>query len=168
VGELALDTCVRGSINFDEKLASVAISVPFIDGRRNVAPRELSSWDELDLEDLLSAFRKAKADCFFERSVYVAEQFSQYENDLFENLKLLLRRLRKGEVDSVLREAQRKPGVFAKGITFERREPGASSAHAFFSDADRAFNRLKADNHIVPEFRLVGNFAVEMHILSGL
>lgn len=167
-------------------------------------PRRISSWDEIQLEDLFAAFRKAKADCFFERSSYVAEQFAVYESDLFENLRVLLNRLRAGEVSAVLIDAQRKPGVFAKCLTLRPRggatggdraqltaiqaalrsgdpveaerlvqaalneEEIALPAHAFFSDADRAFERLRAAFEIVPEFRLVGDFGVDTHILSGL
>lgn len=167
-------------------------------------PRRVSSWDEIQLEDLFAAFRKAKADCFFERSAYVAERFAVYESDLFENLQVLLDRLRTGEVSAVLAEAQRNPGVFAKGVTLRPRG-GASSgdreqlaaiqaalrsgdlveaerltqtapaeeeiaipAHAFFSDADRAFERLKETFEILPEFRLVGDFDVDTHVISGL
>lgn len=133
---------------------------------------KISSWDQIGLGDLLAAFRKAKADSFFERSAYVAEDFARYEFELFENLRALLDRLRAGEVDAVLDEAQRdrQPSIFAKGVHFKRK-PELSEApevHAFFSDADRAFERLTADHTVEPQFRLVGNFAVPLHILSGL
>lgn len=130
------------------------------------------TWSQVGLGDLLAAFRKAKADCFFERSAYVAEQFADYEQDLFENLRELLQRLHAGDVDSVFQEAQtRPPGVFAKGVRFEPEKPDARETpevHAFFSDADRAFDSLKAGKRVEPQFRLVGDFAVPMHILSGL
>jgi hypothetical protein len=130
---------------------------------------EIMSWAQVGLGDLLAAFRKAKADCFFERSAYVAEPFADYEQQLFENLQELLRRLRAGDVDAVFQEAQsRPPGVFAKGIHIEPRKSGPA-AHAFFSDADRAFEHLKtASERIEPQFRLVGDFDIPMHILSGL
>lgn len=173
-------------------------------GEIGLKTRRITSWDEVQLEDLFAAFRKAKADCFFERSAYVAEQFAAYESDLFENLQALLNRLRAGEVSAVLAKAQRHPGVFAKGVSLKPRgsatgadrgqlaaiqsalrsgdaaeaerlvqaaladEDIALPAHAFFSDADRAFERLKAAFEIVPEFRLVGDFDVDMHIVSGL
>jgi hypothetical protein len=129
--------------------------------------RDFSSWEEVQFEDLLAAFRKAKADCFFERSVYVAEEFAAYENDLIENLKALLSRLKAGEIQTILSESQGTPGIFAKGLTLRSRSK-TSATHAFFSDADRAFERLTADNEIVPEFRIVGDFAVNMHVISGL
>lgn len=133
---------------------------------------KISSWDQIGLGDLLAAFRKAKADSFFERSAYVAEDFARYELGLFENLQSLLDRLRAGEVDAVLDEAQRdrRPSVFAKALRFvPKREPReAPEVHAFFSDADRAFERLTADHTPEPQFRLVGDFAVPLHILSGL
>lgn len=130
---------------------------------------DIAAWTQVGFGDLLAAFRKAKADCFFERSAYVAEQFAEYEQDLFEHLRELLQRLHAGDVDTVFREAQtRPPSVFAKGLRVELRK-SEPAAHAFFSDSDRAFERLKADaKAIEPQFRLVGDFDVPMHILSGL
>ncbi|MBN9465147.1 RNA-directed DNA polymerase [Brevundimonas sp.] len=130
--------------------------------------REFSSWSEVELEDLLAAFRKAKADCFFERSAYVAEQFAEYEEKLFDNLQRLLDRLRAGDVAAVFAESQHVPGVFAKGVIFEPKHLKERAPHAFFSDAERAFERLRAAHDIIPEFRVVGNFAVDMHVVSGL
>lgn len=132
--------------------------------------REFSSWAEIELEDLVAAFRKAKADCFFERSAYVAERFAAYEKDLFQNLEELLDRLHSGDVAAVLKRAQQTPGVFAKGVTLRPKPHDGTSApaHAFFSDADRAFERLRTTHDIIPEFRIVGDFAVDMHVVSGL
>lgn len=138
----------------------------------------ISSWDQICLGDLLAAFRKAKADGFFERSAYVAEDFALYEQELFKNLRTLQRRLRNGKIDQVLAEAQRNraPSVFAKGVRLQPRlgtseNPDTrevADVHAFFSDANRAFEQLNDKNRIEPEFRLVGDFDVAMHILSGL
>lgn len=139
----------------------------------------ISSWDQIGLGDLLAAFRKAKADGFFERSAYVAEDFARYEQDLFKNLRALLRRLKNGKIDEVLAEAQqnRAPSVFAKGVRLRPRPNtlgalpnthGVTEVHAFFSDADRAFEQLNATNTFEPQFRLVGDFDVAFHILSGL
>lgn len=123
------------------------------------------SWDEVDLADLLGAFRKAKADCFFERSTYCAEDFTAYERDLFGNLGDLLSRLRSGEVSTAFERARGKPRVFAKTLGTTPKQP---TSQCFFSDARRAFERLHATHDLVPEFRLVGDFGVDMHVLSGL
>lgn len=105
---------------------------------------EFSSWAQVSLGDLLGAFRKAKADCFFERSVYTAEQFTAYEQELFQNLESLLTRLQNGGVEAVLRETQKQPRVFAKGLELKPREAKGTTVHSFFSDANRAFERLCA------------------------
>lgn len=50
-------------------------------------------WGKLTIEDLLVAYRKAKADCFFENTFPAAIKFAEYEQDLLGNLNLLLERL---------------------------------------------------------------------------
>lgn len=42
----------------------------------------IGNWQDLTLADLFFAFRKAKADCFFERSISIASEFAAYEKDL--------------------------------------------------------------------------------------
>lgn len=50
----------------------------------------------------------------------------------------------------------------------EKSDSGASMAHAFFSDAERAFGRSTDQRTPLPEFRLIGDFSVEAHVLSAL
>lgn len=49
-----------------------------------------TGWDALTIEDLLVAYRKAKADCFFENTFPTAINFAEYEQDLLGNLNKLL------------------------------------------------------------------------------
>lgn len=49
-----------------------------------------TGWDDLTIEDLLVAYRKAKADSFFENTFPVAIKFAEYEQELLENLQKLL------------------------------------------------------------------------------
>ena len=51
---------------------------------------KFSGWKNLKLEDLIVAYRKAKADCFFENTFPTAIKFAEYEHDLLNNLKTLL------------------------------------------------------------------------------
>ncbi|MDQ7250541.1 hypothetical protein [Dongia sedimenti] len=125
-----------------------------------------TSWSDVDLSDLLGAFRKAKADCFFERSTYCAEQFSNYEQKLFSNLEELLSELHEGRIANVFVEALGRPRIFAKCLGAKPRANG--TPQCFFSDDRRAFERLQDTHDLTPEFRLVGDFGVEMHVLSGL
>ena len=53
-----------------------------------------SGWDNLTISDLLVAYRKAKADCFFENSFPTAAKFAEYEQDLLKNLNILLNKLK--------------------------------------------------------------------------
>lgn len=62
----------------------------------------LSSWSQLDLQHLLVAYRKAKADCYFERSQCDAQEFATFEKDLGPNLSFILGELKKGNIGSLL------------------------------------------------------------------
>ncbi|WP_198300748.1 hypothetical protein [Cellvibrio sp. PSBB006] len=53
---------------------------------------QFDGWDSLTIEDLLVAYRKAKAD-FFENTFPSAFKFAEYEQKLITNLKKLLVRL---------------------------------------------------------------------------
>lgn len=125
-----------------------------------------TSWDEISLTDLFFAFRKAKADCFFETSVRVAEKFVQFEEKLGERLAALLARLHAGEIAEVLLEGLGEPAIFPKKVGTDTSSP-SQSAHSFFSDAKRAFQNERKRG-LVPEFRMIGDFSVEVHVISAL
>jgi hypothetical protein len=128
------------------------------------------SWLDIELKDLFYAYRKAKADCFFERSICIARQFAEYEANLPENLSNLLDRLHAGKAKSILIENIGKSSVAAKklGIKTKEDKKAELGGHCFFSDSTRAFEFLRNANEITPEFRLVGEFPVEMHVMSAL
>ena len=128
------------------------------------------SWQDVTLTDLFFAFRKAKADCFFERSICIAQQFADYEQDLARKLMTLLSCLQAGQVDAVLAQNLGQTRVIAKklGTSKKLKKSSTSDAHGFFSDPARAFQHLCASHDLTPEFRLIGDFPVEMHVLSAL
>lgn len=131
----------------------------------------IGTWHDVTLTDLFFAFKKAKADCFFERSIYIASEFSEYEKDLACKLSSLLTRLQAGEIAAVLTQNLGQTRVVAKklGATLQPPKKGSvSEGHGFFSDPARAFERLCASHELTPEFRLIGDFPVEMHVLSAL
>ena len=131
----------------------------------------IGSWQEITLADIFFAFRKAKADCFFERSICIAKEFSDYEENLAQKLTILLTRLQAGEVTEVLAQNLGQTRVVAKKLEAKpkpTRQKSASETHSFFSDPARAFERLCASHDLTPEFRLIGDFPVEMHVLSAL
>ena len=54
---------------------------------------KFTGWSDLTIEDLLVAYRKAKADCYFERSFPTAGKFAEYEQNLLKNIESLLGQL---------------------------------------------------------------------------
>ncbi|HUO14047.1 MAG TPA: RNA-directed DNA polymerase [Verrucomicrobiae bacterium] len=131
----------------------------------------VDSWEELSLTDVFFAFRKAKADCFFERSICIASKFAEYEQDLADRLAELLAALRSGGIADVLSANLGEPRVVAKKLNLSPKKSKKKSTpdgHGFFSDPKRAFERLCARQDLIPEFRLVGDFPVDMHVASAL
>ncbi len=124
-------------------------------------------WNALTLADLLVAYRKAKADVFFENTFPTAIKFAEYEQDLLANLESLLQRLQTqqgfAEDETLLGQFRLVP----KKLGLERK-PGAPSGHTHFSDPDRAFEGLLARHELTPGFRIIGDFPVDTHVLSAL
>lgn len=133
--------------------------------------RIIETWQALQLKDLFFAYRKAKADCYFERSICISEQFATYEAEAPAKLEALLARLTAGEVGEVLAANLGTPRLVAKKLGVEPKPKGKGAppdGHGFFSDPTRAFARLCDTHLLTPEFRLVGDFPVDMHVLSAL
>lgn len=131
----------------------------------------IGTWQGVALADLFFAFRKAKADCFFERSICIASEFAEYEKDLARKLTGLLARLHAGEIANVLAQNLGQTRVVAKKLGTDPKSPkkgAVSDGHSYFSDPARAFERLCTSHELTPEFRLTGDFPVEMHVLSAL
>lgn len=135
---------------------------------------ELADWSDLTLSELFFAYRKAKVDCFYESSIRVAERFVEYEQSLPENLASLLARLQLGQAGDILNEGIERPIIFPKRLDFaSKRAPfkqggDEPATHAYFSDAERALSRATDECTVVPEFRLIGDFSVEAHVMSAL
>lgn len=130
---------------------------------------KIESWSNLSLTDLFFAFRKAKADCYFERSLFVAREFVDYESTLPTRLMSLLEPLQAGQIVDVLKKNLGSPRLVAKKLSTKRKpDKNIPNGHGFFSDSDRAFRHLCDTHDLTPEFRLVGDFPVDMHVLSAL
>ncbi|MBX7457557.1 hypothetical protein K3152_04785 [Qipengyuania sp. 1NDH17] len=128
--------------------------------------KEYQSWADVGLDDLFFAYRKAKVDCFYELSVRVAEKFVLFEQELVENLTKLLSDLQTGKIDEVLARGMGEPAIFPKKLSAKSND-NSHELHTFFSDTKRSFNRQKK-NGLKPEFRIIGDFSVEVHLLSAL
>lgn len=129
---------------------------------------QFDGWDSLTIEDLLVAYRKAKADCFFENTFPSAFKFAEYEQKLITNLKKLLVRLQEQngfEKDKAFLGDFR---LLPKKLSTDKKDKSSSNGHVHFSNPERAADHLFKNYHVVPEFRIVGDFPVEAHIISAL
>lgn len=127
-----------------------------------------NGWNNLTIEDLLVAYRKAKADCFFENTFPTAIKFAEYEQDLLTNLNGLLRRLKR---DSGFEGNEDLIGEFRllpKKLSTARKPNGTENGHVHFSKPERAVEDQFKNYDITPEFRIVGDFPVNTHIISAL
>lgn len=126
-----------------------------------------TGWKNITLEDLVVAYRKAKADCFFENTFPTAIKFAEYEQDLLAKLNDLLENLQSNNGFAQNKDYLGEYRLLPKKLTFAPKS-GDRSAHVYFSKPERAFEHLIEHNEITPEFRIIGDFPVESHIISAL
>ncbi|NAW99555.1 MULTISPECIES: hypothetical protein [unclassified Vibrio] len=129
---------------------------------------KFTGWDSLTIEDLLVAYRKAKADCFFENTFPTAIKFAEYEQDLLANLNELLTQLKR---DASFEDNGTLLGHFRllpKKLSTNKKSDTTDNGHVHFSKPERAVESLFNNYDIVPEFRIVGDFPVDTHIISAL
>lgn len=128
---------------------------------------EFTGWKNITLEDLVVAYRKAKADCFFENTFPAAIKFADYEQDLLANLKALLGSLQTDNGFATNKDYLGEFRLLPKKLSFKPK-PNVNNGHVHFSNPQRAFEYLTENNDLSPEFRIVGDFPVESHIISAL
>lgn len=128
---------------------------------------KFEGWENLTVEDLIVAYRKAKSDCFFENVFPVAIKFEKYEQNLISNLKLLLLELKESEGFGDNEEYLGFCRLLPKKLSVQKKD-AQSNGHTYFSDSTRAFDKLKELSELSPEFRIIGDFPVNTHILSAL
>ena len=126
-----------------------------------------TGWQQITLEDLVVAYRKAKADCFFENTFPTAIKFAEYEQDLLANLKTLLDRLHTDQGFSGNEDYLGEFRLLPKKLSIKAKSE-ASNGHVHFSNPARAFEHIISQNDLTPEFRVIGDFPVDAHILSAL
>lgn len=131
---------------------------------------KFDGWDSLTIEDLLIAYRKAKADCFFENTFPTAIKFSDYEQNLLLNLGNLLKKLKnnkgfKIEYDKKLLGDFR---LLPKNLSTKKNSNSTQNGHIHFSNPERAIENLFKNYEITPEFRIIGDFPVDTHVISAL
>ncbi len=129
---------------------------------------KFNGWDSLAIEDLLVAYRKAKADCFFENTFPSAIKFAEYEQDLLANLNDLLTKLKKNSGFKNNKELIGDFRLLPKKLSTDRKPDASENGHVHFSKPERAVENLFNNYNIIPEFRIVGDFPVDAHIISAL
>ena len=127
-----------------------------------------NGWNNLTIEDLLVAYRKAKADCFFENTFPTAIKFAEYEQDLLANLNDLLSRLKSNSGFESDEELLGDFRLLPKKLSTDRKADSTENGHVHFSKPERAVESLFKNYDITPEFRIVGDFPVDAHIISAL
>lgn len=127
-----------------------------------------TGWDALTIEDLLVAYRKAKADYFFENTFPMAINFAEYEQDLLGNLNKLLDSLQSNDGfysnDDFIGEFRLLP----KKLSIKKKTDIEENGHVHFSNPARAAEHLFDNFELTPEFRVIGDFPVNTHIISAL
>lgn len=129
---------------------------------------KFEGWGSLTIEDVLIAYRKAKADCFFENTFPTAIKFAEYEQDLLANLKKLLRRLRNDSGFELNDDLLGDYRLLPKKLSAEKKPDSRESGHVHFSRPERAVENLFKNYNITPEFRIVGDFPIDSHVISSL
>ena len=119
-----------------------------------------TGWESLRIEDLLVAYRKAKADCFFENNFPIAIKFAEYEQDLLENLQKLLTVLQKNSGFQSITDLVGDYRLLPKKLSKEKKTENNINGHIHFSNPERAIEKLFKNYKITPEFRIVGDFPV--------
>ncbi|MPW28124.1 hypothetical protein F9L16_03820 [Agarivorans sp. B2Z047] len=126
-----------------------------------------SGWHNLTIQDLLIAYRKAKADCFFEDTFPTAIKFAEYEQDLLNNLNNLLEELKKRKGFKNDKRLLGECRLLPKKLDLQNKKD-ISNCHIHFSDPERAFDNLIKTKKLTPSFRVVGDFPVDTHVISAL
>ncbi|MDV3470186.1 RNA-directed DNA polymerase [Stenotrophomonas sp. C3(2023)] len=124
-------------------------------------------WESVTLTDLTIAYRKAKADAFFENTYPTAIKFAKYEEDLHDNLSSLLKVVNAGGIFSI-KGISGEFRVIPKKLGYKPKAGVSPLGHVYFSDPERSSRHLHQYSDVVPEFRVVGDFPVSAHILSAL
>lgn len=127
-----------------------------------------TGWGSLTIEDLLVAYRKAKADCFFENTFPTAIKFAEYEQDLLDNLNKLLNCLQDDDGFSDKKDFIGEYRLLPKKLSTKKKGDVTENGHVHFSNPERATEHLFHNFELTPEFRIIGDFPVNTHIISAL
>lgn len=123
--------------------------------------------------DLGIAYRKAKADLFYERTVPYMREIYRYEKNLATNLRDLYEKLHSGNLDWMKQSSFLGTwSLIPKGI--EPKKPNADpGCHCLRSDPAELWQSIVEErgvkgDHPTAEFRQVGRHSIDFHIVSAL
>jgi len=91
-----------------------------------------TGWDKLELSDLIVAYRKAKADCFFENTFPTSIKFAEYEQNLIANLESLLINLKTDNGFASNKELLGEFRISPKKLSFEKKIRSNKWTYSFF------------------------------------
>lgn len=129
---------------------------------------EFRGWGKITAGDLLVAYRKAKADCFYENTFPTAAKFAEFEANLIPNIENLLRNLQRVPADGFPQQYLGEYRLYPKKLSLENKVSATSCGHVHFSNSERAFDKISKNKKVVPELRIIGDFPVEAHVISAL
>src|SRR5690606_2284673 len=114
---------------------------------------QFSGWDSVTIEDLLIAYRKAKADCFFENTFPAAIKFARYEQDVLSSVESLHERLRVANGFAEDEELRGDYRLLPNKLAHRPKDDSPVNGHVHFSNPDRAVEHLLKHKSLEPEFR---------------
>lgn len=120
---------------------------------------------DITLQDLVIAYRKAKADSYFENGHLTALGFAEYEADLSNNLNALLQTLYRAEVNGKLEIEVGGYATILKSIEDADKNTVKQEEVVFYSDSKRHWNSQKNKK---ARFRIIGQHPIDFHIISSL
>jgi hypothetical protein len=127
-----------------------------------------TGWNNLTIVDLLIAYRKAKADCFFEDTFPTATNFARYELNLVDNLTSLLESVKEKNGFETNSDLIGNFRLLPKKLSTKKKKDASDNGHVHFSNPERAAKELFKNFDLTPEFRVVGDFPINCHIISAL
>ncbi len=131
--------------------------------------KKFKGFEDLEITDLLIAYRKAKADIFWEKNISAVERFINFEINFESNINDLFEVLKKADVEKIVSYCIDNEFYinYPKSIDFECNDEESKDFYSISSPA-KEFERKLKDCEITISSRIVGNFTVQAHILSAL
>ncbi|WP_445536390.1 reverse transcriptase domain-containing protein [Acinetobacter sp. G18] len=131
--------------------------------------KKFNGFENLEITDLLIAYRKAKSDIFWEKSISAVDRFVNFEKNFEENIYNLFNVLKKANVEEILSCCIDSEFFinYPKSMDFECNDEESKDFHSISSTA-KEFERKLKGCEITISSRIIGNFTVQAHILSAL